>query len=127
MKAAIGRWMAALVAPFIEHYEAKALKPLNIICTTGTNGAAARLSTDAALACNAMQIQPFQGTGPWYVCNSASANATTGVGILATLLTRDSVFTLPQSQNGLNQLAVWDYWLLGTVTGDSAIASYWVA
>ncbi len=94
---------------------------------TGTNGAVARVTTDASISANAMAVQPFAGTGPWYVCNSASANASTGVGILAILLTKDAVYTLPQSQNGLNQLSVSSFWILGTVTADSAIVSYFVA
>ncbi len=103
------------------------MKPVSLLITTGTTGAIARVTADASIAANAMSVQPFAGTGPWYVCNAANANATTGVGILAVLLTKDAVFTLPQSQNGLNQLAVQDYWILATVTADSAIVSYWIA
>ncbi len=107
--------------------EASRLKPISLLVTTGTTGAIARVTADASISANAMQIQPFAGTGPWYVCCSADANASTGVGILAVLLTKDAVFTLPQSQNGLNQLSLSGYWILGTVTADSAIVSYWVA
>ncbi|HXI43637.1 MAG TPA: hypothetical protein VNH83_26885 [Bryobacteraceae bacterium] len=127
LKSTLGRWLATLVGPFLSSCEGKPLKPVSLLCTTGVNGAAARLTNDASIAANAMAIQPFLGTGPWYVCSSADANATTGVGILAILLTRDSVFTAPQSQNGLNQLALCNYYILGTVTGDSVIASYWIA
>jgi len=98
-----------------------------LVVVTGTNGAVARVTTDASIGANAAQVQPFGGNGPWYVCCGADANASTGVGILAVLLTKDAVFTLPQGQNSMNQLQMANYWILGSATSDSVIVSYWIA
>ncbi len=97
-----------------------------LLLVTGTNGAKVRLTTDATICCNALMIQPYTGAGICYV-GTSDMDPSTGVGVMAILLTTDVVYTFPQSQNGLNQLHPADFWVAGTVTGDKIMASYFVA
>ncbi len=102
------------------------LKPICLLLTTGTNGAAVQITTDGTICCNSVVVVPYTGAGICYL-GVSTMDRSTGVGLIGILPTPGDSFALPQSQNGLNQLHLSDYYVAGTATGDKLLVSYWVA
>ncbi len=73
-----------------------------------------------------VQPAPANGAGPYYLGN-ADLNSSTLAGVIYILQGVSDNFTMPQSQNGLNQVHPSDFWIQGATTGDAFIVTLWIA
>lgn len=104
------------------------MKPVCHLITIVAGGTAQRLDTDKAASVNALFFQPWSGNSSSTIAvGTSDLDQSTGVGCMALLLTTDSTFATPQTQNGLNQLHPYDYFVSGSNTGDKILVTYWIA
>ncbi len=98
----------------------------SIVTITNANDIVA-LSSDHTISANAIFIEPDpdNGNGPFLVGNAdLLANATAGV--IHVIPGATDNFTMPQGQNGANQLSPADYRVTSPNAGDKFYITWWI-
>ncbi len=104
------------------------MKPVCTIVTVTTAGTPVALTTDQSISVDALFIQPHpdNGNGPFYIGNT-SLVVSTRVGLIYVFPGVTDFWTMPQAQNGANQLSPANYKLDGSNDGDKFLVTWWIA